>query len=76
MSNRRLRRKAVHGRSGEVANDRLGALHFANSESGRVSGFEKVIWPEWGELGLCILDSGRSRVDTRAFLTRSDVAIS
>jgi hypothetical protein len=37
----------VVGRLGEVANDRLGALHFANSESDRVTGFEKVIWPEW-----------------------------
>jgi hypothetical protein len=27
--------------------DCLGALHFANSESDRVTGFEKVIWPEW-----------------------------
>jgi hypothetical protein len=30
-------------------NDCLGALHFANSESDRVTGFEKVIWPEWVE---------------------------
>ena len=40
--------RLLFGRLGEVANDRLGALNFGNSESGRVTGFEKVIWPEWG----------------------------